>query len=247
MRIVLSPFILMFFLPLLAEARTLHVAPLNSSFMVGGYDTSTATKAYCKQAGFHFQADLQGTSLAEKNRSHGAFGTLAIALRNISATPQTVDVYFESVTFSAFQWTVSGEGLRDSEFKQTMSNNGAGYKRTYTIGPYKSLLATFQYGCQGNSIANNCWLWAFPVKMDGVQVQTHASLFGVLPLADIPKTQAWQTNLCYRLATVFSLRFEVRESKGSVVGSVATQLVGGGMENILEKKIDIELNGGLPF
>lgn len=236
-----------FLLASFADARTLHVTPVNSSFTVGGYDTETPAKAYCKLPGFRFESDLQGTSLSEKNRSHGAFGNLTVALRNISATTQTVDMYFESVEFSAFQWTATGDGLRDSEFTKTLNNSGNGYKKTYTIGPRKSLIATFQYGCQGDSTTNNCWLWAFPVKIDGVQVQANAPVFGILPLSDIPKTLAWQKYLCYRLGTVFNLRFEVAESKGSIVGSVATQSIGGGMENLLEKKIDVELNGGLPF
>lgn len=230
-----------------AEARTAHVPPLSSSFEVGGYNAEVSPNLYCERSGFLFREYLEGTTVAVNKLTHGAFGSITFALRNISAINQTVSIIFDNVEMEASRWKTDGKGLRDGYITKTFNNGKAGYIVKQTIGPHKSVVASFQYGCQGDAELNNCWLFAFPVVQDGVEIKSAQSIFGVLPLNDLAMTNALKKFLCYRLETVFDVRIVVDEKKGSVVGSVSSQGYAGAVETNVIKSIDYELNGGLPF
>ncbi len=234
-------------------SRVVYLPPVVAKFRVGGYDTTIAPKKYCTQ-----NSDLKDrmatSTLVQNKRVSGIYGSFVVALRNLSKTSQTVKVIVESVQFETGNWTVSEEGLSDNSFTRdfTAANAPAlavASTPSFVLPAEKSATVYYEYGCQGSSGSNNCYLRRKQVSIDGVSVLAAANVFGT----------PWESNgaasgnalfLCYELGIVLQARLQIDQDLGAITGAVSADDFGaakGGAFSKSDGVTNFEINGGRAF
>lgn len=231
----------------------MYLPPVVAKFRVGGYDTTIAPKKYCTQ-----NSDLKDrmatSTLVQNKRVSGIYGTFVVALRNLSKTSQTLKLIVESVHFDTGNWTVSEEGLPDNTFIRdfTAANApalSAASTPSFVLPAQKSASIYYEYGCQGSSGSNNCFLRRKQISIDGATVLAASNLFGT----------PWESNgaasgnalfLCYELGLVLQARLQMDQDLGAVTGAVSVDDFGaakGGAFTKSDGVTNYEINGGRAF
>lgn len=225
--------------------RKVYLPAIVSSFAAGGFDTSAIPKKYCTLS-FDLGDKLAGSSLIQNKRTSGIYGSFAVAFRNISNRPQSVKLVLESSQFRVANWTISEAGLPDDGFTRDFTLIPS---TAFTLPAKKSASVSIEFGCQGDSPVNNCFMQRKEVSIDGAPILGIANLFG----------SPWQSNaaasgtpkfLCYELHTTVQAMIEVTEDSGAIIGSVTMNDFGaahGGAETRLGAAVQIEINGGRAF
>ena len=225
-------------------ARIVVLPPVTAEIHSGGYDTSTAPKRMCRR-GFSFKEFLNDVpSYSQEKLLHGAWFNLVTSVRNVSAINQTVTIRIKSVDFEASQWITTEAGIRDRNFAQTLNS---GYTRAVTLAAGATGTLSIQVGCQGDDTSPNCWAYAFPFRVGGVDVGSATTLFGTLPLFDLPGTTARKKFICYGLKTIVQMQIEVTQPQGAILASVNTTEFGGGVLNQDQISTFLQINGGRAF
>lgn len=243
------PLPLMFFVFIISshvDARKQVLPPISANVKVGGYDTLSVPSKYC-QNNFQFKEILAGTPAFKVNKkTSGSWFVLQVNLRNTSNILQNVTVRINKAQFEALQWSVTEEGLRDTEFEKTYVNGVTGYPVSIPLGAKKSAQLQVHVGCQGDSAANNCWAYAFPVRSTGIDIVPASSLFGTLILFN-PLSAAWTNFICYQLNAVINMSIDVLQSSGTIMASVNTVDFGGAVQTKVNTSTFLQVNGGRPF
>lgn len=225
-------------------ARIVVLPPVTAEVYSGGYDTSSIPKRMCRR-GFSFKEFLNDVpSYSQEKLLHGVWFNLVTSIRNISSTTQTATVRIKSVDFEASQWITTEAGIRDREFSQTYNS---GYTRSVTLAAGATGTLTIQIGCQGDDTNRNCWAYAFPFRVGGVDVGSATTLFGTLPLFDLPGTAARKNFICYNLKAVTQMQIEVTQAQGAVLASVNTTEFAGGVLTQEPIRTFLQVNGGRAF
>lgn len=225
-------------------ARIMVLPPVTAEVNAGGYDTSSTPKRMCRR-GFSFKEFLNDVpSYSQEKLLHGAWFNLVTSVRNISSTSQTITIRIKSVDFEASQWITTEAGVRDRHFERTLNS---GYTRVVTLPAGETGTLTTQIGCQGDDTNPNCWAYSFPFRVGGADVGTATTLFGTLPLFDLPGTTARKNFICYSLKAVVQMQIEVNLAQGSVLASVNTTEFGGGVLTTEAIRTFLQVNGGRAF
>ena len=233
--------------------RVVYLPPVVAKLRVGGYDTTIVPKKYC--TGNADLKDRMATStLIQNKRVSGVYGSFVVALRNLSTTSQTLKLIVEAVQFDVGNWTVSEEGLPDDTFTRdfTAANAPAlavASTPSFIIPAGKSASIYYEYGCQGSSGNNNCFLRRQQILINGTSVLAAANLFGT----------HWQSNggtsgnasfLCYDVGLVLQARLQIDQDLGAMTGAVSVDDFGaakGGAFTKSDGVTNYEINGGRAF
>lgn len=228
--------------------RVTYMAPITSNFIVAGFDRLSSPARFC-EVDFGIREVLFKSSQTGNLRTSGGFTEVSVSLRNIASTPQTVTVFIEEVYFDSCYWKATGVGAPEACYKKYFNNAGNGYQVKFDLKAKQTVSHNLQFGCQGNNTNNNCYLYQYPLMVDGAAVQAAVMHFNIPALFNAGATAAREF-LCYKVSTQLNIRLEVAEDKGAIVGNISTDKIGPlgeGYEQRMSGVTDFRINGGRPF
>lgn len=234
-------------------SRVVYLPPVVATLRVGGYDTTISPKKYC--TGNADLKDRMATStLIQNKRVSGLYGSFVVALRNLSKTSQTVKLIVESVQFDVASWAVAEEGLPDNNFLRDFTASNAsglsvGATPSFVLPAEKSASIYYEYGCQGTSANNNCFLRRKQISINGTSALAAANIFGT-PWESNMSSSGNALFLCYGIGVVIQSRLQVDQDIGAITGAVSVDDFGAAKGGAFSKSDGItnyEINGGRAF